>query len=177
MKTMLTQATFMTSGIYDEGEASDTGHNRLDGDEVNLTPNPGSTSKFPMKMHPSMVTKKLLLNARSILSGIELDVLPFKRGLPRRSLRETNPEVVARLTAAESALSTSDLNDLFGTYFGKGKGKRLAKIAHLQEYDAAKSLAGSNGNQSTGSYFIESYAGYEGAFGGLTEWSAMETQK
>jgi len=172
----------MTSGIFDEGEASDTGHNRLDDDEVNLSSNPGSTSNFPMKMHPSVVTKaritkKPLLNARRILSGIELDVLPLKRGLPRRALRETNPEVVARLTAAESALSTSDFDDLFGVYFDKRKGKRFAKIAHLQEYDAAKSLAGSNGNQPTDSDFIESYPGYEGAFGGLTEWPTMETRK
>merc|ERR1739841_233234 len=70
------------------------------------------------------VTKETLLNARSIMSDAELNALLFERGMPRRGLDESHPEVVARLAEADEAATTVELTKLLSKYFDKGKGSK-----------------------------------------------------
>lgn len=109
---------------------------------------PGSGSDgegtIPKKIK-AKVTKETLANPRSILTEAELEVLLFERGLPRRGGRETHPQMVARLAAADAGLSSDDLSKLLLKFFDKGKGSKVAKALRLQKYEAEASAAGQKG--------------------------------
>ncbi|KAI7566821.1 hypothetical protein D0864_08542 [Hortaea werneckii] len=105
------------------------------------------------------VTKETLFNARSIMSDAELNALLFERGMPRRGLDESHPEVVARLAEADEAATTVELTKLLSKYFDKGKGSKKAKVRRLQEHNAYNSEAGLDGVRSTDPDFQKSYHG------------------
>ncbi|GAB1732326.1 hypothetical protein NU195Hw_g3824t1 [Hortaea werneckii] len=105
------------------------------------------------------VTKETLLNSRSIMSDAELNALLFERGMPRRGLDESHPEVVARLAEADEAATTVELTKLLSKYFDKGKGSKKAKVRRLQEHNAYNSEAGLDGVRSTDPDFQKGYHG------------------
>ena len=171
-----TVADFETVDIKSEPDDSDS-----DSDVENPTfddENEGSDIVVPdatpsdlaLKRKPAtipQVTKETLLNPRSILNDSELEVLLFERGLARRAVAEPHAHVVARLVAADEDLSTTELNDLLAKEFDKGKGKRESKTRRLQELDANKSAAGSQGLRSDDPSFIEKYRKHIGEYSGL----------
>lgn len=113
----------------------------------------------------ALVTDETLLNARSILTTAELDILLFERNLPKRTSAESHAEIVARLASADEALDTTELSELLTKYFDKGKGSKLAKILRLQDHDAASSKAGLEGLRVGDVGFKEGYV-VEGLEGG-----------
>jgi len=128
---------------------------------------PASAVDAPKAAGKAEVTKETLLNPRSILTDSELDVLLFERKLARRSVRETHPEVVARLAAADEAISAPELVDRLRTDFLKTNGNREAKIRRLRESDAGKSAAGAAGVTATDLEFRKGYEGYSGVHSSL----------
>ncbi|KAK5128492.1 hypothetical protein LTR85_003160 [Meristemomyces frigidus] len=136
---------------------------------ISATAIPIRSAKKPTTTTKPRVTKKTLLNPRSVMTDAELQVVLFKRGLPRRTVRESHPQVVARLAAADEDLSTPELDELLRVFFDKGKGNKVAKIKRLQEHDAAQSAAGGDGLKSTDLAFKKGYEGYEGEYAGLLE--------
>lgn len=108
------------------------------------------------------ISKQSLLNPRSILTLEELDILLAERDLPRRSADETHAEVVARIAAADKALSTQDLEGLLSAAFVPLRGGHAKKEKKLQEHDASQSEAGKKGVDATNLEFKKSYEGYYG---------------
>lgn len=169
-------------GDDDEAEASGN-ENNSDAEDQNLpsdsspvrsgsisaTTTPGKATKKPTLTTKPKVTKETLLNPRSIMTDAELEVVLFERGLPRRTLRETHPQIVARLDAADQDLTTTELTELLSPHFDKGKGSKEAKIKRLQTHEAKKSAAGEAGITSTDLAFKEGYEGYVGEYKGLIE--------
>lgn len=126
---------------------------------------------------PPPVTQETLLNPRSILSDSELTMLLWFRQLPRRGLNESHAQVVARLNAADHALTTIQLDDLLGAALEKTKGKKADKIRRLQEVDAKKSDNGAQkGMVSTDLDFIQQYEGYQGEFSYLIDKYAQQME-
>ena len=133
-----------------------------------------SSGKAPTQPSPAItvavkvpVTKETLVNARSIMTMAELDVLLFQRKLPKRLPDESHPEVVARLAKADQALSTQEISELLSSYLVKGKGNKKARILRLQDHDAENSEAGQEGVSVDDPEFIQSYEGYKGEYSSL----------
>lgn len=166
----------MTDYETEQSDIDSAGH--LDGSSSNLgngsssvnastAPTPVRARKVPTVSMKPKVTKETLLNPRSIMTDAELDVLLFHRELPRRTMRETHPQVVARLHAADCTLTTIELSDLLRPYFDKGKGSKESKVKRLQVQDAAKSAAGEEGITSADLEFKKGYEGYKGEYRSL----------
>ena len=111
---------------------------------------------------PAKVTKKTLLNPRSVMTMGELTALLHTRGLPRRGAGETHPQIVARLAAADNALSVTKLKALLESHFDKRKGNKDLYIERLRVHDAEKSEAAQKGIKSTNLEFKKGYEGYSG---------------
>ena len=156
----------------DESEASDVDTGLMNGSSTEHVPSSSTPAKPTKKLTTTTipkVTKETLLSPRSVMTDAELELLLFERKLPRRTLREDHPQVVARLAAADKDLPTPELDELLRPYFDKGKGSKVAKIKRLQEHDAAKSAAGGAGLKPTDSDFKEFYEGYKGEYRSLVE--------
>ena len=108
------------------------------------------------------ISKQTLLNPRSIMTDYELERLLATRGLPRRAAGETHPQLVARLAAADKALSMPDIDNLLQANFLSRKNSHKVKELRLQNYDAKHSEAGQRGVESTDLEFKKSYEGYGG---------------
>ena len=71
----------------------------------------------------------------------ELHILRCDRELELRS-GETRMELLARLIAADQALTTEKLNSLLEARFMSTRGRREVRIVRLEEHDARNSEAG-----------------------------------
>ncbi|KAK3696420.1 hypothetical protein LTR37_017991 [Vermiconidia calcicola] len=118
---------------------------------------------------PAKVNKESLLNPRSVMSDEELEMLLHERDHARRANKETHPQVVARLAVMDWSLTTSELNGLLEKRFASRKGKQAVRIARLQQYDAANSVAGQDGVKSTDLEFKQKYEGYTGKYKSLID--------
>lgn len=160
------------NGDAEDDEMADL-HGDGDEDRFPSTTNKGNahtvgTSKPPKNLR-FKVTKETLLNPRSILTDGELNILLSQRDLPHRGSRESHPQTVARLAAADVMLNGEQLTDLLAKYFDKGKGSKVAKALRLQTHEAQASAAGQRGVKATDLEFKKGYVGYEGAFAHFIE--------
>lgn len=142
-------------------------------DDSESASNAGSSESEVMpkgKDRSIIVNEETLLNPRSILTDAELELIVLERGLLRRSPRETHPQLVARLAAADQALSMTELDKVLDGQ-SAGLNTREEKIAQLQLHDAGKSAAGASGVRSTSMSFKRRYEGYKGRYRALIEGS------
>lgn len=120
---------------------------------------------FGLKATPGSIpiTRESLLNSRSIMPPDELEILFKERNLPRRSLTESQPQMVARLAFEDEALNQAGLLRLLSKYFDKGKSSKEDLIQRLQIHDVnnCDSLLGSSSDDIE---FMMGYEGYKGEF-------------
>ena len=164
-------ASDLADGDEDDAGGSDDAGSNID---VSMVDTPTRPKKKSVVSKAARVTKETLQNPRSVMTDAEIDVLLFERDLSRRGSRESHPQVVARLAAHDNDLSVSDLHDLLGKFFDKGKGNKAAKTRRLQEYEAGASAAGSDGVKATDPEFVKRYEGYEGEYAGFLDNGGVE---
>ncbi|KAK4547750.1 hypothetical protein LTR36_000708 [Oleoguttula mirabilis] len=155
--------------VDDESDAIEEGSSTVNAGSISSKSTPAKARKKATVTTKPKVTKETLLNPRSVMTSAELEVLLFERDLARRTGRETHPQMVARLNAADEDLSTTEISDLLSKFFDKGKGSKEAKTKRLQEHEAAKSAAGGNSVKATDLAFKKGYEGYKGEYSGLIE--------
>lgn len=105
------------------------------------------------------------LNARSVMTLDELDILCFQRGLKRKMPDENQPELVARLAAEDELLTVSQLKQMLKVTWRAENGTKDVLIQRLQQADAADSEKGKEGIKATDPEFIASYEGARGLHG------------
>ncbi|EGP90786.1 unnamed protein product [Zymoseptoria tritici ST99CH_1E4] len=119
----------------------------------------------------TLITESTLLSPRSIMSHAELSGLCHTRNLPTHPESfESQPELVARLHAADHALSVPELDIMLkasGCYAGGGG--KAAKIKRLQTTQAVASEKGGFGLTADDVDFMREYEGYKGEFAYLLE--------
>ncbi|KAK3679263.1 hypothetical protein LTR78_000824 [Recurvomyces mirabilis] len=151
---------------YDEDVVDDY-HSML-GDDIadvrDLTPIP----KPPQPLHVA-VTRNTLEDPRSIMTLNELDVLLTTRKMPARTAAESQPQIVARVCAADEALSTTEQFELLQSYLESKKGSKAARLHRIATYEAKAGVAALQGIKATDPEFKRSYEGYKGQYASLLE--------